>query len=87
MCLLFDKNFGVISEVTHREQLLSSKHEAVEIYAVGCGVHRSLTNSQNIKRDVGPILTGIYNGVQCGFSLITLYYKTTGYTYRYPLVS
>ena len=84
MCLLFDKNFGVISEVTHREQLLSSKHEAVEIYAVGCGVHCSLIN---VERDVGPILTGICNGLQCILSIATVCYKTTGYTYRCPVVS
>jgi hypothetical protein len=29
VCLLFDENFGIISEVTHREQFVSSTNSAV----------------------------------------------------------
>jgi hypothetical protein len=43
VCLLFNETFGVISEITHREQNLSLTHKPVEIHAVGCGVHGSLT--------------------------------------------
>ena len=65
VCLLFDKNLDVISEVTHHEQPLSFKHEAVEIYAAGCGVHRALINSQNVEREVGPFIAGLCNGLRC----------------------
>ena len=84
VCLLFDKNLDVISEVTHHEQPLSFKHEAVEIYAAGCGVHRALINSQNVEREVGPFIAGLCNGFQCIFSLLTVCTWTTGLTYHCP---
>ena len=42
VCLLFNETFGVISKVTHQEQVISSKTNAKEIHAVGCGVEGSL---------------------------------------------
>lgn len=68
VCLLFNETFGVISEITHHEQHLSSTQAVVDIHAVGCGVHGTLTGHQISERIVVPEC-GYYAGYTC---LLTL---------------